>query len=70
MNVYALSEVLAKLRADGLDVSSTRIHYAIDNAKVARPTMGRDHRYRFTDANVSELRSYLRERQGVQKATA
>ena len=57
-----LSELLASLRKDGLDVTASRIHYAIATGKISKPRLDGSLAFDFDEANLRELRRYFKKR--------
>jgi hypothetical protein len=67
-----LSELLAKLRAEGLPAESYRIHYAVAAGRVPRPQRDGSGRFRFSASDVKACREYLKHlpKPGRKKASA
>jgi len=65
-----LSELLAKLRADGLNAQAHQLHHAIAAGYLPRPPRDGSGRYRFAPADVRRAAAYLRNvpRPGRKKA--
>ena len=66
----SFSEVLRVLRTDGLDVTITKLRWAIDSGKVDRPRMDGTHRYVFEADDVNGLRRYFEGRHGPKPCAA
>jgi hypothetical protein len=54
-----LSELLAKLRAEGLPARAHRIHYAVQVGYLPKPERDGSGRFRFSTADVAACRRYL-----------
>jgi hypothetical protein len=67
-----LSELLAKLRAEGLPARAHRIHYAVSVGYLPKPERDGSGRFQFSAADVAACRKYLNNlpKPGRKKATA
>lgn len=54
-----MSQVLATLNAEGLDVKPWNLRYLIDAGKIERPPLDRSLNFHFTDEHVEKLRELL-----------
>jgi hypothetical protein len=53
------SEVLRRLRAEGLPVTGGQIRYAVVTRRIARPPQDGAGNHRFSNRHLAQLRSYL-----------
>ena len=60
-----LSEVLGKLRADGISASEAQIRWAIRTNKVSRPRIDGSLRFDFSSENVAELAAHFSKVEGM-----
>jgi hypothetical protein len=67
-----LSELIEKLRAEGLPAKAHRIHYGVQAGYLPRPARDGSGRYRFSQADVAACRKYLKNlpKPGRKKAVA
>jgi len=60
---YCLSDVITKLREQGLSTTATQIRWAINSGKISRPPLDASLRFDFGQRQVQELCDYFSQRQ-------